>query len=254
MAHNIEGVVALLHVSALVGALMLAYIKIDKLYEGPDAFQAGLTEIQDIAREIVLRNGLNGLPVRRRDFGQILIIFPACVICLVADQPREIGRVMSVLHYCYRQIHIPLFFYFRRRWHIVAGMCMAAVSLVMFFGLAFALIWNFEPLMEPTFMKAGYFTLVAFTLWLLMSNSIASRLQPLRLRRKCEELMDKIVQRIKEREDRAWKALEDYEKYKPRATPDTPTPRERKQTGLPSWLTKDRPHVAPHATDHPKEK
>ena len=138
MAHNIEGIVALLHVSALVGALMLAYIKIDKLYEGPDAFEEGLSEIRDIAREIVLRNGLNGLPVHRRDFGQIFIIFPACVICLIADQPREIGRVMSVLHYCYRQIHIPLFFYFRRRWHIFVGMCMAAVSLAMFFGLAFA--------------------------------------------------------------------------------------------------------------------
>jgi hypothetical protein len=235
MAHDIEGVVALLHVSALVGALMLAYIKIDKLYEGPDAFQAGLSEIRDIAREIVLRNGLNGLPVHRRDFGQIQIIFPACVICLIADQPREIGRLMSALHCCYRQIHIPFFLYFRHRWHILVGMCMAAVSLAMFFGLAFVLIWKFD--LDPRYVKGGFVALAAFTLWLLLTNAIASRLQPPRLRRKCETLMTKIVQRIKDREDRAWKALEDYEKYKPPA--GNGTGQSSAQSNLPGWLKRD---------------
>jgi hypothetical protein len=214
MSHNIEGAVALLHVSALVGALMLAYLKIDKLYDGPDVFEEGLEQIRDIAREIVLQNGLNGLPVNRRDIWQVIIIFPACVICLIADQPREIGRIMSVLHYCYRQIHIPLFFYFRRRRHIFVGVVMATISITLFFGLAFVLIWDFGPL-DPTVVKTGYLIMVAFILWLVMTNTIASRLHPRRLKHKCERLMDKIKQRISEREDRAWKALADYETFKP---------------------------------------
>jgi hypothetical protein len=214
MSHDIEGAVALLHVSALVGALMLAYLKIDKLYDGPDVFEEGLEQIRDIAREIVLQNGLNGLPVNRRDIWQVTIIFPACVICLIADQPREIGRIMSVLHYCYRQIHVPFFFYFRRRRHIFVGAVMATISIMLFFGLAFVLIWDFGPL-DPIVVKAGYLAMVAFILWLVVTNTIASRLQPQRLKQKCERLMDKIKQRISEREDRAWKALADYETFKP---------------------------------------
>jgi hypothetical protein len=164
--HHIEGVIALLHV------MMLAYVKIDKLYEGPDLFEEGLVKITAIAREIVLQNGLNGLPVNRRDIWRITIVFPACVICLIAGQPREIGRVMGLLHYCYRQVHIPLFFYFQRRWHIFVGTVMATISITLFFGLAYILIWEINP-PDPAVIKAGFWTMVGFILWLVVTNSAA---------------------------------------------------------------------------------
>jgi hypothetical protein len=204
------GLVALLHLSAVVGVLTLAYVRLDRLNIGSDPFEKGLDDIKPIAQVIVLETGLQGLAVNRSDIWRISVIFPACVICIIADQPRTIGRIMRVLHCVYRQMHIPFLIYFRHKWHLWVGTVMACISVGMFFFFAAALIWEIAWINDPVALKISYFVLFGFTVWLIITNLFTIYLQPSRLEKKCHRLVDKIHERRKKRERKLLKMLDDF--------------------------------------------
>jgi hypothetical protein len=204
------GLFALLHLSAVVGALTLAYIRLDKMSGGDDPFEKGLDDIKPIAQTIVLETGLQGLAVNRNDIWRISMIFPACVICIIADQPRSIGRIMRCLHFAYRQIHIPFLIYFRHKWHIWVGIVMASISVGMFFFFAAVLVWNIEWMNDPQILKLCYFILFGFTAWLILTNLFTIYLQPARLEKKCHRLVAQIHKRRKKREAKLLAMLDDF--------------------------------------------
>ncbi len=207
---EVEGVVALLHVSALTSVLFLAFLKIDKVYDGThDALDQNLEEIRKIASKIVLENGLNDISVNLRDFWRLNIIFPTCIICLISGNPRVLGRVLTLVHFCYRQLHIPLFIYFKKHRHIGAGWLMATISVATFFGCAFALIWKVH--IDAHWVKWAFVSQLLVMLLLLATNLISMRMTPVRLKQKCESLMIAVKARMEKQTNSMLKAMLQFE-------------------------------------------
>lgn len=206
-----ESVVALLHLSAVVAVLSVAFVGVDKAENEPDTLKNGLEAAKPVAHKVLLRLGLTGgvsISLLGSDKWRISTLFPAGVICIVGDKPLELGRVLGKMHIVYRQRHIPLFGFFKNRKHLRWIGMMATISVLIFFGLVADLVWRWDwPVLafDGWILKALYFVLVTFSLCIFGVSGIARLLRPERLTKVCgnlEELINRRFQKLRNRYER----------------------------------------------------
>jgi hypothetical protein len=193
----------LVHLSAVVTVITVAYVKLDKAHGGPDPLDDGLAAAKPIAEELILRLGLDKLKnASISDKWRLTTLFPACVICLVADKPIKLGFFRGP-HFLYRQIHVPFLVYYRKHQHLWLVGFMALISTLMFFFFVAALIWDLNWTASSKIPQYTFFTLAGFCSWIFLSSAFCPLLDEKRLKAKCERLAKAVDIRFAKRLKRA---------------------------------------------------
>lgn len=208
-----EALVALIHLSAVVAAIAIVSAKMDRTHDGgPEPPEDGLVAAQPMAREIVLKLGITK-PLSELSRGKwgLKTIFPAGVICRVADTPIKFGVIRGFLHFFYRQVHIPFLSYFRSRLHRLVVCTIALLSVGAFLAFVAATLWEFGWAESEDVLRVSYFVLVAFAFWIFITNLISPRLSRTRLETKCKNLHRAIDTRFARRLEKAAKTVEAFD-------------------------------------------
>lgn len=205
-----EGIVALIHLSAVVAAITIVSAKMDRLHDGGvDAFQDGLAAAKPTAEQIRLKLGLDK-PLPQGKW-RLPTLFPAHVICLVADKRLALGTFQRFLHFFYRQFHIPMLVYFRKPLHKWLIGIIATTSVLLFFALVAATLWDFGWIEDRQILKAAFFILTTFAVYIFTTSILSSRLSTKRLETKCEKLAATIDKRNNARLAKAFATVKAFE-------------------------------------------
>lgn len=208
------GLLALLHMSAVVGALAAAYVGLDRSRGGHTPNEGAYEAARGIAKELLQQLGIGSAGsknvMRSRKWGKLSIFFPTYVICIVARESLNLGVFHEILHFIYRQYHIPFFCYFRRRVDICVTVGIAIGSLSLFFLLAGVLIWRKVAFEDAHFLKPSFVVLFGVATWLLVQGLLSLLATEKRVTNKCNSLHLVITRRLKRRRDDAQKTLDEF--------------------------------------------
>ena len=141
---------ALLHLSALVLIVSIAYLGLDKIHLEKDQFLEALNASKELAINFVRRCDVK--PGETPEKVAMFYRFPPFVklkfyaICAIADTNGSIkmGMVYRPLHYCHRVKYVPLHGYFSDRRDRFWVLLIALFSLVAFFYLTATALWDLD--------------------------------------------------------------------------------------------------------------
>jgi hypothetical protein len=193
------GLIALMHVSAVVGVLAAAYVGIDRSRGGRLPNDGAYEEAHRIANELVLKLGLNnenGHVMKSRKWGYVRIIYPAGVICVVARRHLRLGWLHGPLHFLYRQTQIPFFEFFRRRLDIWITIPIALVSLTIFFFAGGALIWKCVSCEGALLIERAYILMAFFATWIVLQSLLGLLINEERVKVRCVSLNGVVNRRL----------------------------------------------------------
>lgn len=189
-----ESLVALLHLSAVVSVLQIAYLGFDHPAEREDELESGLREVEKIAGKIAPRLDTSKWPI-----GEVEIMFPAAVIFLVAGQPKPLKWLLPV-HCVYRLWHIPLLRFYRSGLHRGLMFIQATVVSVVLVSIVGAVVWPDGRLAEladnHVTQVFTYFGLVGSLATSVLIAALSRLQRPDRLLEKCQHLEEVIGKRI----------------------------------------------------------
>jgi hypothetical protein len=192
--------VALLHVSAVVGVMTAAYVGFDHSREGRSPNDEAYKASEEIAKKLVLKLGLNNTPnktaMQSKKWGKVKIIYPTAVICIVAKHKIRLGYFHRAIHLIYRQFHIPFYAFFRNRLDYWAAGIFAVISLGMFFTFASAIVWNIQTFQNITLDKACFFILLGIGCWIVIQGLCSLLSTTKRVNAKCERLDSVVGKRL----------------------------------------------------------
>lgn len=195
-----EAPVALLHLSAVVSVLTVAYVGLDRVHTGDDpmaaAFEGVKTRTLVLVQQLGISETVAASLFSSAKWKSITTIYPACVMCIVAKVPVKLGMVHTPLFFIYRQFRIPFLKYFRGRLHLIVVGIMAFISTTIFLLVCGMIIWDNSFVEAEVFQRLAYITLTAITLWVLITGLIAVALRPDRLVRLCSHLHDVVNERL----------------------------------------------------------
>jgi hypothetical protein len=211
------GLVALLHVSAVVSALGLALLGLDHLQPEPENFADILKNAAPFAKDTLLRLGLTGgvsISVFGSDKWRMTTIFPAAIVCILAETPIDLGWV-GPIHVVYRQGHIPLLSFLKKRRHVPLVATMMLTSIFVFFGLAGVMIWqvsHFAEFMNGVHLRLLFGMEAIFAAWMLITAWAARRIREEHLHAVCRHLESVVNRRFAKMRNKAARALDRAEK------------------------------------------
>lgn len=187
-----ESAVALLHLSAVVSVLTVAYVGIDRAHNGDDPMAAAFDDVKERTVLLVQQLGISETVAASlfssAKWKSVTTIYPACIMCIVAKVPVKLGMVHTPLFFLYRQLRIPFLKYFRGHLHLLVVGGMAMISTVIFLTTCGMIIWRYELVEQDAFQKISYVVLTSITAWVLLTGIIAIALRPDRLVRLCLDL------------------------------------------------------------------
>lgn len=194
-----ESLIALLHVTALVGALSAAYAGIDRRHVETEKAEFH-KQAKRLAIEILQSLGVMDLSMqdvmKSNRWRRIRIILPVYVICVVADKKLPATYVQSVLRWFYRQKCIPLYLFYRaQRDRVVAGV-MSFVSFSLFFLISGALVWRNSVIMNDTFMHIVFLLMITFAALLVGLGMTSRQLNEQRTIQECQRLSSLVNKRL----------------------------------------------------------
>lgn len=184
---------ALLHLSALVLIVSVAYLGLDKVHLEKDLFLEALkgskTKAINFARQCDVMPGQAPAPESMFYRFPFLVKLKFYVICQIADVNGKINMgIFRPMHYCHRQMHGPLHGYFTNRRDRVWVSIFAAFSLLIFFYLTAAALWELKWFLADYFkflhwvpneclMTPIYWINVGFVVWIVLSVAVTHWLQ-----------------------------------------------------------------------------
>jgi hypothetical protein len=188
----------LLHLSALVVAITIAYIGLDQIRWEPDVFEARLDAAETQAEGLVARTDVrkNKIPDRSARFYKFpfLIRIKFYVLCHVARAKIKMGA-MRIFHIFYRQRHVPLLGYFRKRADRKCVMILGAIALLLFlYGTAdsaFELRW----ISEEAWAVYSFWISVVILFWVILTALVSHML--LDIQDRCDQLYNCIEEHAK---------------------------------------------------------
>jgi hypothetical protein len=198
---------ALLHLSALVLIVSIAYLGLDKVHLEKDQFLEALNEAKEeavnFARRCDIKPGEE--PVKAAMFYRFppIIKLKFYVICKIAETNKTIPmRGYRPVHLCLCLWYIPLHGYFTGRRDRFLILLIAAFSLVTFFYLTATAVWDlgwfpgdltqWMPLESPSvlsmqwipnrvLMTPIYWMYVGCAFWIIFSVAVTHRLQTIKV-------------------------------------------------------------------------
>jgi hypothetical protein len=210
---NDESAIALLHFSAVISVLGIAFVGLDRSHVERSNLKDGLDAAKPKAADIMLRLGLNG-GFRIKLWGggkwRPLTVFPANVICIIADAPMSLPIFFSLLHLIYRQIHIPFFKYFKNVNHLLIAGMLTFSACTIFAGTAWAVVWHEDDILtrqDDIIAKLLFLVLVVVGLWVLFTGWSARMLKQERLVDLCGRLEGLINKRFARQRAMATRAI-----------------------------------------------
>lgn len=197
---GVESLVAILHASAAVGAFGAAYAGFDRGSIGQQAtaaeFQAAKKVAKDLMQSLGLENHRAHNVMASKKWRRITILYPASVICIVADDPLRVTWWHKLLQCLYRQIHIPCYRYFRRHGHkLVAGL-ISLFAFTIFFIVTGMMIWDETAPTNYVLIHWLFYILVSCAIFLLLQGLLSAVISEARAIRHCHLLYGVVQERL----------------------------------------------------------
>lgn len=192
-----EGILALLHFSAVISVLSVAFLGFDRAHIERSNLADGLDAAKPKAQEVMLRLGLPArISIRHNGKWQVKPVFLANVICIIADNPMDLPYILAVGHFIYRQRHIPFFKYFRRNHHLLTIGILTFVACMIFSVTTAAVIWHHDWLLATynNLPEMILFSLLfVIGAWIILTGWSGRQLKEERLTRLCKFLEEEIT-------------------------------------------------------------
>jgi hypothetical protein len=170
-----EGLAALLHISAAVTVIGLAFLGLDHVQAVPDAIK----RVMDAARAKAVE-ALSGTDLKPEDiyseatFQRLPVVLPVCALCLVASKKFKLKPIPHIIFYVYMFSQFPFLRYFRSGWYKGVVLVSALSSAGIMFGLGLGAIWHQPWIEEPIIQTILLGALLLFLLIVTLTSVLSS--------------------------------------------------------------------------------